>query len=392
MSLGKTPLANALLDAVLLDQPEELLPLDLAFCPHCSLVQILTTVPPAKLFRHYFYFSSFSDTVLRQAEDIASLMIRERRLGSASLVIEIGSNDGYLLQFYQRRGVPVLGIEPAINVAQVAERERGIPTLREFFGKDLALRLRERGKRASVLHANNVLAHMADLNGVVAGMRAALQPDGVAVIEVPYVREMLNRCEFDTIYHEHLCYFSLTALDRLFTRNGLTIVDVECLPTHGGSLRLSAVPDGKMARLARVAELLEEEAGWGVDRIETYLSFGGRVDQVKGQLIELLQQLAGQGKRLAGYGAAAKGAMLLYHCGIGRDLIEFVVDRSPYKQGYRMPGMRQPIFPPSKLLEAMPDYVLLLAWNFLDEVLGQAAEYRRRGGRFIVPLPDPRVL
>ncbi len=392
VSLGNTPLANALLSAAQLDQPEELLPLDLVFCPHCSLVQIPATVSPAKLFRHYFYFSSFSETVLRQAEDMASLMVGERHLGPESLVIEIGSNDGYLLQFYQRRGVPVLGIEPAINVAQVAESERGIPTLREFFGKDLAFRLSEQGKRADVLHANNVLAHMADLDGVVAGMRAALKPDGVTVIEVPYVKEMLNRCEFDTIYHEHLCYFSLTALDRLFTRNGLTIVNVESLPIHGGSLRLVAVPDAKLARRPRVTELLEEEAGWGVNRIESYLGFGGRVEDVKGQLVELLQQLAVQRKRLAGYGAAAKGAMLLHHCGIGRDLIEFVVDRSPYKQGYYMPGTRQPIFPPSKLLEAMPDYVLLLAWNFLDEVLGQAAEYRRRGGRFIVPLPEPRVL
>ncbi len=392
LSLGCTPLANALLSASQLDEPEDFLPLDLAFCPSCSLLQLLETVPPERLFRHYLYFSSFSDTVLRQAEQIASRMIQSRRLGEGSLVVEIGSNDGYLLQYYRKRGIRVLGIEPAVNVARVAEAEHGVRTLCEFFGRDLAIKLSEQGERADVLHANNVLAHVADTNGVVAGIRSVLKDDGLAVIEVPYVKEMLDRSEFDTIYHEHLCYFSLTALDRLFARHGLIIQSVERLPIHGGSLRLFAVPESRAHRAAEVSALLNEEAFWGVDRLESYLGFGGRVELVKVQLGELLHKFRGQGKRLVAYGAAAKGSMLLNCCGIGRDLIEFVVDRSTYKQGRYMPGVRLPIYPPSKLLEVMPDYALLLTWNFLEEILEQAAEYRRRGGRFIIPIPEPRVL
>jgi SAM-dependent methyltransferase len=392
LSLGRTPLANALLTAEQLDQPEERYPLDLAFCRECSLVQILETVPPETLFRDYFYFSSFSDTVLRHAEQIACRMIQVRKLGDESLVVEVASNDGYLLQYYRQRGIPVLGIEPAENVARKAESDRGIRTLCEFFSRELAQELRGRGERADVLHANNVLAHVADLNGVVAGMGQLLKDDGVAVIEVPYVKEMLDRCEFDTIYHEHLCYFSLTALDRLFSRHGLVIEGVERLPIHGGSLRIFAAPEGSAVRSPAVTALLEEEAGWGVDQPESYLGFGRRVEKVKADLNQLLRSLVAQGKRLAAYGAAAKGATLLNYCGIGRDLLEFVVDRSTYKQGRYMPGVRLPICPPSKLLESMPDHALLLTWNFADEILEQQAEYQRRGGRFIIPIPEPHVV
>ena len=319
-------------------------------------------------------------------------MIQARKLGDASLVVEVASNDGYLLQYYRQRRIPVLGIEPAENVSRKAESDRGIRTLCEFFSRELAKELRDRGERADVLHANNVLAHVADLNGVVAGMGLLLKDDGVAVIEVPYVKEMLDRCEFDTIYHEHLCYFSLTALDRLFSRHGLIIEGVERLPIHGGSLRIFAAPEASACRSPAVTALLEEEAGWGVDQAESYLGFGRRVEKVKADLNQLLRSLAAQGKRLAAYGAAAKGATLLNYCGIGRDLLEFVVDRSTYKQGRYMPGVRLPVYPPSKLLESMPDYALLLTWNFADEILEQQAEYRRRGGRFIIPIPDPHVV
>jgi len=392
LSLGKTPLANALLDAEQLGQPEEWLPLDLAFCSNCSLLQLLETVPPETLFRHYYYFSSSSDTVLQQARQIASRMIQERQLGSKSLVVEIGSNDGYLLQYYRQGGVAVLGIDPAVNVARAAESERGISTLCEFFGRELGRRLSEQGNRADVVHAHNVLAHVPDLNGFVEGLRNLLKDNGVGIIEVPYVKELLDRCEFDTIYHEHLCYFSLTALDGLFARHGLVVENVERLAIHGGSLRLFVVPAGRAEPRPAVAALMGQEQDWGLDRLEAYVGFEGKVVQVKARLGQMLIDLVRQGRRIAAYGAAAKGATLLNYCGIGRDLIEFVVDRTKHKQGRYMPGARLPIYPPSKLLEAMPDFALLLAWNFADEVLEEAAEFRRRGGRFIIPVPEPHIL
>lgn len=390
LELGNTPLADALVSKAELDGPEATYPLDVAFCSNCALLQILETVPPEELFcRDYPYFSSFSDTVVNNAKDNTEHLIATRNLGSDSFVIELASNDGYLLQNYVKAGIPVLGIDPADTVVKVA-LEKGVPTMERFFGRELAKELEADGKLADVIHANNVLAHVADLKGFVDGIRIALKPGGVAVIEVPYVRNLVNECQFDTMYHEHLCYFSVTALTNLFQAHGLYLNDVKSLKIHGGSLRLFI--EKSDAPSEYVKRLLTEEKELGIDQFKYYEQFGQRVETLMADLRTLLDGLKADGKRIAAYGAAAKGATMLNCSGIGTDVLDYVVDRNVHKQGLHMPGVHVPIEAPEKLLEDMPDYVLLLAWNFKDEVMKQQSEFLAKGGKFVVPVPEPQVV
>ena len=373
-----------------LNEPEPTWPLELVWCPGCSLVQITETVPAETLFSDYAYFSSFSDTMVAHAKSIAQRLTSDRKLGVESLVVEVASNDGYLLQWYREAGVPVLGIEPAKNIAKVAREERGIQTISEFFGIDVATQLANDGQRADIIHANNVLAHVADLNGVVAGFRAMLKPNGVAVVECPYLKDLIDHVEFDTIYHEHLCYFSLTALDRLFRSQDLEIVDVERLDIHGGSIRIQAMPLGAESVRESVRSLLAEESEW-VDNAASYANFGSRVENLREELVGMIEKLKSEGKRVAVYGASAKGSTLLNFFGIGKDQIEYVVDRSTVKQGQYTPGTHLKIFDPDHLTEDQPDYCLLLTWNFAKEILQQQQQFRDQGGQFIIPIPEVRV-
>ena len=390
LDLGNKPPSDRILTEQMLKQPEPFYPLEVAFCPHCSLVQILETVPPEDLFTDgYEYYSSFIPSLLKHSRENVLDLVKSRNLGADNLIIELASNDGYLLKNYAELGIPVLGIDPAPGQAKAAD-EIGVPTLNTFFTEQLASELRDDGKQADVVHANNVLAHVADTSGFVEGIKIILKETGMAVVEVPYVKDLVDKCEFDTIYHEHLCYFSVSALDHLFRRHGLFLNHLKKIPIHGGSLRLYI--EKKESVSETVKDFFKQEASQKIDRIDYYQDFAHSVQLLKKKLIELLISLKSQNKSIAAYGAAAKGSTMINYVGIGREIIDFVVDRNPHKHGKYMPGQHLPIFPVEKLLKDMPDFLLILAWNFADEIMLQQTEYKQQGGKFIVPIPEPVII
>lgn len=390
LDLGQSPLADRFPSEAQLHEPEPFYPLQVAFCRDCTLVQILETVPPEVLFcDSYPYYSSFSPKLLEHSRQNVMDILNTKALDGNSLVVELASNDGYLLRNYVEHGVPVLGIDPAEGPARKA-REIGVETMDTFFTRELAARLVAEGRAADVIHANNVLAHVADTNGFVAGIATLLKNNGTLVVEVPHVMELIERCEFDTIYHEHLCYFSVMSLTHLFRRHGLFLNRLRQLDIHGGSLRLFVEKHENID--SSVAALLERERSIGMGAAGYYAEFGRRVEDVKRKLTALLHELRGQGCRIAAYGAAAKGTTMVNYCGIGPDVVDFVVDRNTYKHGRFMPGQHIPIRDPDALSHERPDFVLLLAWNFAREIISQQQQYLQAGGRFIVPVPEPRIL
>jgi SAM-dependent methyltransferase len=393
VDLGDTPLANSYPAAADLDRPDRRYPLHARVCHDCFLVQIDAVVPSADIFSDYAYFSSYSQSWVAHARRFASTARQRFTLGSESLVVEVASNDGYLLRHFVDDGVPVLGVEPAANVAAVAEAA-GVPTMVRFFGRETAADLIADGKAADLVVGNNVLAHVPDLNDFVAGLGALTKPAGVISLEFPHVLRLMEDVQFDTIYHEHFSYFSLVALEPVLARHGLRLFDVETLATHGGSLRLFAChadcdqhEDGPGLDAVRDAE-----RGAGLGQLSTYTGFATRVTAVKNSLLTFLAAAKRDGKSVAAYGAAAKGNTLLNTCGVGTDMIDYVVDASPHKQGRFLPGSRLPIVAPGRLGETRPDYVLILPWNLRDEIIGQNSAVRDWGGRFVVPIPTTTVL
>ena len=414
LDLGLQPLANNLPRPEDLGRTEPRFPLRLAVCESCWMLQITDIVPPVELFSEYLYFSSFSDAMLRHAKLAAEQHIASEKLHAGSFVVEVASNDGYLLRNFVDAGIPCLGIEPATNIARVAT-EKGIPTLNRFFTLDLARQLASPpnpggrapspgepnphspppASRADLILGNNVFAHVPDTNDFVAALAALVKPTGRIVLEFPYACDLVEHLEFDTIYHEHVFYFTLTSLIPLFARHGLDVVDVERIAIHGGSLRFSAAPAGSRPVAESVRQLLAEETAKGVASHAYYEAFAGKVHALRTQLLDLLRDLRAQGHRIAAYGASAKGSTLLNFYGIGRnglDALEFVADRSTAKQGRLTPGSHLPIVPPSELLARRPDFALLLTWNFAEEILAQQQAYRTAGGRFILPVPTVRIV
>ncbi len=392
VDLGMSPLSNAYLRFEQLNQMEPFYPLHAHVCDQCFLVQLEQFEPPEKIFGDYAYFSSYSQSWLSHACGYAERAIKRFRLDRESLVVEVASNDGYLLQYFQQKDIPVLGIEPARNVAEAA-RKKGIPTISKFFGVQTARELLAAGQQADLIVANNVLAHVPDLRDFVAGLKLALKPSGIVTVEFPHLLRLIAGNQFDTIYHEHFSYFSFSTAEEIFRKHGFSVFDVEEMPTHGGSLRLYACHEEALSQPLEsgVSRLREREIAAGLRDLKTYSGFDESVRETKRSLLDLLIGLKREGKSVVGYGAPAKGNTLLNYCGIGKDFLDYTVDVSPHKQNHFLPGTHIPIHSPERIQRTQPDYILILPWNLRGEIIEQLSDVRRWGGRFIIPIPKPEV-
>jgi hypothetical protein len=392
VDLGMSPLCESYLSPDHLNQMEPFYPLHVYVCGKCFLVQLQEYVSPGHIFGDYAYFSSYSDSWLAHAKRYTDQMVERLAIGAQSLVVEVASNDGYLLQYFAEKQIPVLGIEPAANVAAVAV-QKGVSTIVKFFGTETARELAASGEKADLLLGNNVLAQVPDLNDFLAGLKILLKPTGVITMEFPHLQRLMEGNQFDTIYHEHFSYFSLLTVEKIFTAHGLTLFDVEELPTHGGSLRIFVrhVEDSSRPVTSRVTDLREREKSAGYTKMESYSYFAEQVKETKRKLLEFLIQAKRCGKKIAGYGAPGKGNTLLNYCAIRSDFLDYTVDRNPYKQGRFLPGTHIPIFPPERIRETQPDYLLILPWNLKDEIIKQNAFVREWGGKFVVPIPEVQV-
>jgi SAM-dependent methyltransferase len=392
VDLGMSPLCESFVSADRVNQMEAFYPLHVRVCDNCLLAQLEAYVSPEHIFTEYAYFSSFADTWLAHCKAYTEMAIDRFGLNATSQVIELASNDGYLLQYFVERQIPALGVEPAANIAKVANA-KGIPTINEFFGRECARKLVSQGKQADLIAANNVMAHVPDLNDFVAGIKILLKPQGVATGEIQHLMRLMESNQFDTIYHEHFCYHTLSTLETIFAAHGLTIFDVEELPTHGGSIRIYARHQDDTTKPVsdRVIDLKDRERAAGFTSIERYTNFDEQVRETKRKLLDFLIQAKRDGKTVVGYGAPGKGNTLLNYCGIRTDFLDYTVDRNPYKHGMFLPGTHIPIYPPSKIMETQPDYVLILPWNFKDEIMVQMSGISEWGGKFVVPIPELTV-
>jgi SAM-dependent methyltransferase len=392
VNLGMSPLCESYINAEQLNHMEPFYPLHVYVCDQCYLVQLLEYVSPENIFSDYAYFSSYSDSWLQHAKTYTEMAIERFQLDRKSQVMEIASNDGYLLQYFVEHDIPVLGVEPAANVAEVAKK-KGIPTIVEFFGEKTARELAREGKQADLLLGNNVLAHVPEINDFVKGMKILLKSQGVITMEFPHLMRLMEENQFDTIYHEHFSYLSFLTVEKIFTVHGLTLFDVEEIPTHGGSLRIYArhSDDTSKPVLRRVTELRAKEEAVGFGRLDHYFSFAGKVRETKRKLLDFLIRIKQTGNSIVGYGAPGKGNTLLNYCGIRSDFLDYTVDRNPHKQGKFLPGTHIPILRPDMIMESKPEYILVLPWNLKHEIIEQLSFIRKWGGKFVIPIPEVQV-